>query len=176
MFEFSTQATIEHVNVRRGPHEDSKVAVDVKLGVENLPTRCAAAVLRADKVSEVDESFFDDKGEARIIGLTEIPISESWEGAHWVKISTLAKMRVDKLHKVVLSPRAKGLFDATLTVTVEDPPEGYVDALSKKLHTSCPVKLEQEVQELPLKQKDKGSADQKPGKVTKTEPAQQTLQ
>ena len=177
MFELSKQATIEHVNVRRPSNDDSPVAIDIKISVEDLPTKAAAFVLRANKVEDVLTAFFEPEGdqEKKFLGLSEIPIEESWEGRHQVKISSLAKLRVTKLFKIVLTPRAKGLFDASFTVTVEDPPENYIDALSKRLHTSTSVKLEQEP-ELDLKQPEKpGEAAKSPGKVKKSEPQQPAL-
>jgi hypothetical protein len=91
-------------------------------------------------------------------------------------VSSLAKLRVVKLFNIKLTPRAKGLFDAVFTATVEDPPENYIDALSKRLHTSTSVLLEQEP-ELDLKQpKDKpGEAAKRPGKVKKSEGEQAPL-
>jgi hypothetical protein len=109
VFELKKQCLIEHVNARRPSNDDSPVAVDIKISVEDLPAKAAAFVLRADKV-------------------------------------------------------------------VEDPPENYIDALSKRLHTSTSVLLEQEP-ELDLKQPtDKpGEAGKRPGKVTKREPEQRAL-
>lgn len=171
LFEFQKQCTVEHVNVRRGTNEESKVAVDVKLSVEDLSAKCAGAVLRSNTEEEIMDAFFSQDGEPRFLGLTSIPIDEFWEGQHQIKISGGGKLRVAKLHKVLLAPRAKGLFSCSFTVTIEEPPENFIEQIANKLHTSCAVKLEQE-QDLGLKQKP---ADQKPGVVKKTEPAQQTL-
>jgi hypothetical protein len=175
LFEFQKQCTVEHVNVRRGTNEESKVAVDVKLSVEDLSAKCAGAVLRANSEEEVLDAFFanDEDQNMRFLGLTSIPIDEFWEGQHQIKISNGGKLRVAKLHKVILAPRAKGLFSCSFTVTIEDPPENFLEQIAKKLHTSCAVKLEQEA-ELDLKKpQDEGK---KPGAVKKSEPVQRTLQ
>jgi hypothetical protein len=167
---------VEHVNVRRGTNEESKVAVDVKLSVEDLSAKCAGAVLRSNTEEEILDAFFtsdDDQG-PRFLGLTSIPIDEFWEGQHQIKISGGGKLRVAKLHKVLLAPRAKGLFSCSFTVTIEEPPENFIEQIANKLHTSCAVKLEQE-QDLGLQQKP-ADKDRKPGAVKKTEPQQQTLQ
>ena len=178
MFELKKQCVIEHVNVRRPSNDESPVAVDIKISVEDLPAKAAAFVLRAEKVEDVLAAFFSDDADQnkRFLGLSEIPIDESWEGRHQIKISSLAKLRVTKLFNIKLNPRAKGLFDVTFTATVEEPPENYIDALSKRLHTSTQVLLEQEP-ELDLKQPAEklGEAGKRPGKVKKSEPTQQPL-
>jgi hypothetical protein len=178
MFELKKQCLIEHVNVRRPSNDDSPVAVDIKISVDDLPAKAAAFVLRADNVEDVTNAFFanDEDQNKRFLGLSEIPIDESWEGRHQIKVSSLAKLRVVKLFNIKLTPRAKGLFNAVFTATVEDPPENYIDALSKRLHTSTSVLLEQDP-ELDLKQPtDKpGEAGKRPGRVSKREPSQQQL-
>lgn len=178
MFELKKQCLIEHVNVRRPNNDESPVAVDIKISVEDLPVKAAAFVLRAENEKDVLAAFFSEDAEQnkRFLGLSEIPIDEAWEGRHQIKVSSLAKLRVTKLFNIKLTPRAKGLFDAVFTATVEDPPENYIDALSKRLHTSTSVLLEQEP-ELDLKQPaDKvGDAGKKPGKVKRTEPEQRQL-
>jgi hypothetical protein len=179
-FEIGQQCVIEHVNVRRGKNDESEVAIDIKFSVEDLPAKAAAAALRAEHVKEVIAAFFSDgkDQEKRFLGIGAIPIDEQWEGKHKIKISSLVSMRVLKLWKVKLRPRAKGLFDGEFQVTVEQPPQNYIEAVADKLHRSVQVKLEQDVRELDLKVKkgeDAAAEAKKPGKVTKTEPTQQPL-
>lgn len=178
MFEFKKQAMVEHVSQTKGSNDDSPVLVHIKISVEDLPAKAAAFALRAESEAEVIAAFFSNDADQnkRFLGLNEIPIDEAWEGRHQIKVSSLAKLRVTKLFNIKLTPRAKGLFDAVFTATVEDPPENYIDAVSKRMHSLTSVLLEQEP-ELDLKQPPKpGEEDRKPGKVKKSEPQQQTLQ
>lgn len=175
MFEINQQCVIEHVNVRRGKNDESEVAIDIKFSVEDLPAKAAAAALLADSVEDVIAAFFgtDADQNKRFLGMGSVPIDEESEGKHQIKISSLSRMRVVKLAKVKLLPRAKGLFDAEFRVTVEQPPENYIEAVADKIHRSVNVRLEQDVRELELAQP---AADKRPGKVKKSEPHQATLQ
>jgi hypothetical protein len=178
MFELKKQCMIEHVSQTKGSNDDSALLVHIKISVEDLPANAAAFVLRAENVEDVTAAFFTNDADQnkRFLGLSEIPIDESWEGRHQIKISSLAKLRVIKLFNIKLTPRAKGLFDAVFTATVENPPDNYLDAVSKRMHSSTSVLLEQEP-ELDLKQpKDKpGAEGKKPGKVKKTDGDQAAL-
>lgn len=170
MFELKQQCVIEHVNVRRGKNDESEVAVDIKFSVEDLPAKAVAGILRAVDADEVEKSFFADDadGNRRFLGMGQITIDEEWEGKHMVKISSLSRMRVVKLAKIKLTPRAKGLFDGVFRITVEQPPENFIEAVADKINRSVNVHLEQDVRELDLPPGEKpGEAAKKPGRPRK---------
>jgi hypothetical protein len=111
---------------RRGKNDDSRsLLVHIKFSVEDSAGEVRSAALRAESVEEVIAAFFgsDEDQNKRFLGMGAVPIDEEWEGKHMIKISSLSKMRVVKLAKVKLLPRAKGLFDAEFRITVEQPPE-----------------------------------------------------
>lgn len=170
MFELKQQCVIEHLNVRRGKNDESEVAIDIKLSCEDIPAKAIAGVLRAVNAEEVEKSFFadDEDRNRRFLGIGAIALEEEWEGKHMIKISSLSRMRVVKLAKVKLTPRAKGLFDAVFRVTVEQPPENFIEAIADKIHRSVNVHLEQDVRELDLPQGEKpADAAKKPGRPRK---------
>lgn len=154
LFELNQKCKIEHVNTRRGKNDDSPVAIDIKFSVEDMPAKIAAAAFRAEKEKDVMESFFtnDKEKDKKFLGIGHIPIDEQWEAKHKIKISSLTSMRCTKLWKIKLKPRAKGLFDAEFQVTIEDPPQNYIDAVAKKINDFVQVKLEQDCElDLPVK-------------------------
>jgi hypothetical protein len=147
MFEINQQCVIEHVNVRRGKNEESEVAIDIKFSIEDLPAAAAAGALLAEGgAKEIVAAFFaDDKDKnKRFLGMGSVPIAQQWEGKHMLKISSLPKMRCLKVWKIKLKPRAKGLFDGEFQVTVEQPTDGYIEAVADKIHRSVKVVMEQD--------------------------------
>ncbi len=171
MFEISQQCVIEHVNVRRGKNDESEVAIDIKFSAEDVPAKVVAYALRADKVSEVTAAFFADDKEKnkRFLGMGWIPIDEEWEGKHQIKISSLPRLLVVKLAKIKAYPRGGGNFDLEFRITVEQPPENYIEAIADKIHRSAPQVNLTQTEELDLK------PQKETAKVTKSEPQQQAL-
>jgi len=149
MFEISKKCTIAHVNTRRGKQDTSPVAIDIKIKAEDVSAAVAATALRADKTKEVSDAFFKGE-EQRFLGIGEIVIDEAWEGKHKLKIMSLPAMRCAKLWKIRVHPRAKGLFDVTFQVTIEEPPQNYIDAIARKINDTAMINLEQDA-ELDLK-------------------------
>jgi len=169
-FEINQQCVIEHVNVRRGKNDESEVAIDIKLSCEDIPAKAIAGILRAANDEEVIKSFFGDDADQnkRFLGIGALSVEEEFEGKHMIKISSLSKMRVLKLAKIKLTPRAKGLFDGVFRITVEQPPQNFIEAVAEKIHRSVNVRLEQDVQELDFKPSDKPAEEaKKPGRPRK---------
>jgi len=176
-FEIAQQCLLTHLNTRRGNNDESPVAVDIDFTIEDLPAKAVAAALRTD-VADVIRAFFadDEEQNRRFLGIGSIPLDEEWEGKHQVKISSLAKLRCAKLRKIKFRPIAKGLFEGSFQVTIEEPPAGVLEALAQKINKSVQVKLEQDVAELDLPEQQKpGEADKKPSRAKKIQGEQAAL-
>ena len=172
MFELNQQCVIEHVNVRRGKNDESEVAVDIKFSVEDVPAKAVAGVLCASSPQAVEAAFFDGD-EKRFLGIGNLAIEEEFEGKHMIRISGLSRLRVLKLARIRLTPRAKGMFDGMFRVTIEQPPQNFIESIADKIHRSVSVHLEQDVRELPLKTASEvaGAEGRKPGVVRKIQGA-----
>jgi hypothetical protein len=169
--ELTLQCVVEHVNVRRGKNDESEVALDIDFSCEDVPTSFAAGALRVTE-KDINDSFFDEKGDPKFLGIGPINIDEQWEGKHQVKISSLARMRVSRLRKISMKPRAGRKWDVSLQVQVEQPPDNYIETVAEKLHRSAAVKLEHDNRELDLPKQDDAK---KGGSVTKKQGDQASM-
>lgn len=153
-FNITGRAEIAHLNIRKGSSDESQVSLDIKLKIEDVPAATAAAALGADSPADVEAAMFrpvsqDADRNARFLGLKAISCEASWEDKHAVTIKGFRKVRVHRVGKVELKPRAAGKFDVSLQLTIEQPPQGYVEQLAEYLNASLPIELEHDA-ELPL--------------------------
>lgn len=153
-FNITGRAEIVHLNIRKGSSDSAQVSLDIKLKVEDVPAATAAAALGADSPADVEAAMFrpvsqDADRNARFLGLKAISCEASWEDKHAVTITGFRKVRVHRVGKIELKPRAAGKFDMAFQITIEQPPQGYVEQLAEYLNTSLQIELEHDT-ELPL--------------------------
>ncbi len=154
MFQLSGNATIEHVNLRRGTADEAVVSIDIKLALEGVSIEAAAAALGADSPADIDRALFRSLSEdadrnARFLGLKRIECEAVWENKHALTIKGSRTVRADRVGKITLKPRAAGKFDCTFQATIKDPPQGYVEDIAGALGAAREISLEQDP-ELPL--------------------------
>ena len=153
-FNLSGRAEIAHLNIRKGASDESSVSLDIKLKIEDVPSATAAAALGADSSADVEAALFrpvsqDADRNARFLGLKGIACDASWEDKHAVTIKGFRKVRVHRVSKIELKPRAAGKFDLVLQITIEQPPQGYVEQLAEYLNATLAIELEHDA-ELPM--------------------------
>lgn len=156
MFEFTGEAKVEGVEIRNGQSE-AKVSIIVKLNVENVSSKAAAAALGVDSEKEVENAFFRSKAEdadrnARFLNLKAIQCKQAFEGKHVLAIQGLRKVRIHKLSKIALDPIQHCKFGYSFVVSIEQPHAGYIESLAQMLHQSVRIELEQVQTELALEQ------------------------
>lgn len=150
-FEYKGKAEIKHLNPRKGTGDDSQAAIDIKLAIEGLPLTTAAAALGVEDPEQLKRSLFRSVAEdadetARFFGIKSIASAASWEDKHAIAISGFRRLRVHRVGKIDLVPRAAGKFDGHLSVTIVEPPAGFVDLLMQQLNGTVEVNLEHDAE------------------------------
>jgi hypothetical protein len=146
----------------RAASEESDLVVAVSIDLSDISLESVAGALRCDP-EDVAELFQpkerDDAEASRFPNLKHMVCTEGWKRKHEVKIGTSKKLRVMSITGIQIRPRGKGLCDMSLVVTIEQPPEGYVEEMADKLRHSCWFDMVQVEAELPLQQRDDKPAE-----------------
>jgi len=150
-FEFNSKAELKSLNVRKGTGDDSQVTLDIKLKVEGLPLTTAAAALGVEDPEQLKRSLFRSVSEdadenARFLGLKSLASNGSWEDKHAITFKGFRRQRVHKVRGIELVPRFRGQFDGYVTVTIQEPPSGFVELIAEQLNSVVQVHLEHDAE------------------------------
>jgi len=150
-FQVTGISTIKHLNIRRGTSDDATVSIDIKFEMEDVPVAAAAAALGAESPADVELALFrpvsiDAERNARFMGVKYIRCSASWEEKHALTIKGLRTVRASRVGKIEINPRHAGRFDAVFTVSIERPPQGYVELLAEMLSGRADITLEHDAE------------------------------
>ena len=146
MFEFKKTAEIRAINIAKGSNDESPVCVTIGLKFEGLGAGPVAAALGC---SEQDlDLWFTDNGELRFNGVTNIQTWAEYEDQHEIKMLGFT-CEVSKISAIKIRPYGNKLFELTLNVQLQDPPNHVIEKVAGSLHGSKKVELTQQAQ-LPL--------------------------
>lgn len=146
MFELNQNAKIASIKVAKRKGEETPVLLTVGLEFENV-NRPPIAALMGCEVADLD-GFFNDKGEARFTGITEVSTFAKYDDGHIVKMLGF-KCDVSKISNITHRPRGSNNFDVKLKVQIEEPKDHVIEKLAANLHRKMKIKIEASG-ELPL--------------------------
>jgi hypothetical protein len=130
--------------------------VDLHFECETLTSEAAFTALGYPANKDAEDPYADVRGaffqslsvdadqNRRFRGLKYIQTDFAHENKHAITVSGLRKLRVYKLSNVRLVPARAGQFSCAFRVTLEHPPESYIDALSNKINSLVKVRLDQD--------------------------------
>lgn len=158
------QCTLEGVNGDRPRNDEGEPWCCLRFSFDNLAADEVAKVLGCKGGGKaVRAAFFDEDGRNRFPGADNIPIGRRFENTHSVKISGGARLKVDSLWGIQLTPYGKNVFSGSFKLTITELPEGFVDAMLDKCHRLVKVQLTQEQKELfDVEQEDEAKAAKAP--------------
>lgn len=153
-FNFNGRAELVDLRPHRGKSDDAEVQLDMKFKAVDVSAEAAAAVLGADDGASVVAGLFrsvavDADQNTAFPSIKGIQADCNFENRHAITVAGLRRVRCARVGKISIKPRAKGLSDMTFSVTVEAPPQNFVELLAEHLNEVIKVNLEQEA-ELPL--------------------------
>lgn len=145
------KAQINGITIKRGTADDATVSVYIDFKMEDVPATVVASALGAEDPADVERSLFrpvseDADRNSKFMGLRSLDCSASWEDKHAISISGLRTVRVHKVGKVVLVPRGFAKFDARFSITIQQPPQGFVENLAEHLNTELEINLEHDAE------------------------------
>ena len=145
------KAQIQNIAIKRGTADDATVSLYIDFKMEDMPATVVASALGAEDPADVVRSLFrpisqDAEQNSKFMGLHSINCSAIWEDKHAIKIHGLCPVRVHKVNKVVVVPRGFAKFDGRFSVTIQQPPQGFVENLAEHLNTELDIDLEHDAE------------------------------
>lgn len=143
MFEFKKDAEIRAINIAKGSNDESPVVVTIGLKFEGLSAAPVAASLGCPE-DDLD-LWFNDSGELRFNGVTNIQTWAEYEDQHQVKMLGFV-CDVSKISAIKIRPYGNKLFELNCNIQLQNPPDHVIEKVAASLHGSKPVELIQEAQ------------------------------
>lgn len=154
MFGFDGAATLRSSKSDRGSSEDAKVVMTLKFEGSGLKADAAARVLGADNGAALLQALFRERSRdpdenSRFTGIAWIESIAKIDEKHSLQIEDLPKVRVSRLYGIRVKPRAAGMCDLRFTATVHEPPDAFIDGVTKLIKREVDIDLTPD-EELPL--------------------------
>lgn len=145
------KAQIQNITIKRGSSDDATVSLFIDFKMEDMPASVVASALGAEDPADVERSLFrpiseDAERNSKFMGLRSIDCSATWEDKHAISISGLRTVRVHKVSKIHIVPRGFAKFDARFSITIQQPPTGFVENLAEQLNTEIEINLEHDAE------------------------------
>lgn len=145
------KAQIQNITIKRGTADDATVSLYIDFKMEDMSATVVASALGAEDPADVVRSLFrpvseDAERNSKFMGLRSIDCSAVWEDKHAISISGLRTVRVHKVSKVNLVPRGFAMFDGRFSITIQQPPQGFVENLAEHLNTELEINLEHDAE------------------------------
>lgn len=160
------KAVIKSIELTQGTSDDANTCAHIHLAMSDQPSSVVRAALGVDEVSVVENAFFrpvsqDADRNPNFLGLKSMKSNAKWEARHAVKFKGLRQIRIARLGGILLLPRGKGTWDLAFDIVIEQPPEGFTDALGRNMHTPLDCEFEHDA-ELALGVPEGGQAGMPP--------------
>lgn len=144
-FEVNGHVSVKHINIRKdGPSDGKEVAVDLKLTAEGCPAATVCALLGVESEAEATVSLWDEEGNPRFSGITDITSWAEFSGKHSIRLAGLQEVPCKRVHKFKFSPRGEHSVDVEFSVSILSPPRRYVETLGELLQDEVPCVLRSE--------------------------------
>lgn len=146
-FNVSGVAHVLKIDPKKGTSDDAHVSIAVKLKVEDVPAASITAALGAESAQDIETAFFRPKSvdadqNSRFLGLKHISCEASWEGKHTIEFQGFRGVRTAKVGGIQIRPRGYCKCDVVFVVTIEQPPQGFMEQLAEYLNDQIRIDLE----------------------------------
>lgn len=159
-FNIDQYAKITNLNIRREHHgDDTAVAIDVHIEIENMKVTAAAPLFGAQgaaAVKQLKASFWDKDGDPHWPAVTQIKLMTEFEAGHRLrKIAGLAESAViDSMKGFAVLPRGHHEMNVRFKLSIVEPTEALVDAVAHGLGDHNPLRIEADPDLLDEQQED----------------------
>lgn len=150
MFQFDAKSGIvENIKTDKGSSEDAKVIETLRIKVVDVRPEPCGYVLGADDTASFLRAKFRtpdiDPDESPILSKEgPVPADFMVENGHRLRISSMKWINVTKLYAVKVESQSKGLSTVWFVATVQNPPDGFHDAVAALLKSPTKISLEQD--------------------------------